>query len=385
MYMLKLVLRNTLRHKLRTFLTILGITVAILAFGILRTLVNAWYAGVEASSSTRLITRNSISLVFFLPLSYKEKIRQIPGVKIVSYAVWFNGTYISEKNFIPNFAIEPKTFLDLYPEYVLPEDQKAAFLRDRRAAIAGRKVAERFGWKVGDTIPLKGTIFPGSWDFVLHGIYHGAEKNTDETQLFFHWDYLNENLKKRVPNLADHVGIYIIGITNPDMAAEVSETVDKTFKNSLAETLTETEKSFQMNFISMTEAIVVVIQLVSLMVIIIIMAVVANTMAMTARERIGEDAIMKTLGFGGWHITVLICGESLLITLTGCALGIALTFPAADIFSTKIGAYFPVFNVSIKTILMDIASSVFVSLVSALFPAWHAVRIRIADGLRRIG
>lgn len=385
MYILKLILRNALRHKLRTFLTILGITIAILAFGILRTLVNAWYAGVEASSSTRLITRNSISLVFFLPISYKDKISQIPGVENVSYAVWFNGTYISEKNFIPNFAIEPKTFLELYPEYVLPEDQKSTFLRDRRAAIAGQKVAERFKWEIGDIIPLKGTIFPGSWDFILRGIYHGAEKNTDETQLFFHWDYLNENLKKRMPNLADHVGIYIIGIANPDMAAEVSEAVDKIFKNSLAETLTETEKSFQMNFISMTEAIVVVIQLVSLMVIVIIMAVVANTMAMTARERIGEYAIMKTLGFGGLHIVALICGESLLITLTGCALGIILTFPAADIFSTKIGAFFPVFNVSVRTIFIDIGASILVGLVAALFPAWHAVRIRIADGLRRIG
>lgn len=385
MHILKLIFRNTLRHKLRTFLTILGITIAILAFGILRTLVNAWYAGVEASSSTRLITRNAISLVFFLPISYKEKISRIPGVEKISYAVWFNGTYISEKNFIPNFAIEPKTFLDLYPEYVLPEDRKTAFLRDRRAAIAGQKVAERFGWEIGDIIPLKGTIFPGSWDFILQGIYHGAEKNTDETQLFFHWDYLNENVKKRIPNLADHVGIYIIGIANPDMAAEVSEAVDKIFKNSLAETLTETEKSFQMNFISMTEAIVVVIQLVSLMVIVIIMAVVANTMAMTARERIGEYAIMKTLGFGGLHITALICGESLLITLTGCALGIILTFPAADIFSTRIGAFFPVFNVSIKTVFMDIGASIFVGLAAALFPTWRAVRIRIADGLRRIG
>lgn len=385
MYILKLIFRNALRHKLRTFLTILGITIAILAFGILRTLVSAWYAGVEASSSTRLITRNAISLVFFLPISYKDKISRISGVEVVSYAVWFNGTYISEKNFIPNFAIEPKTFLELYPEYILPEDQKTAFLRDRRAAIAGQKVAERFGWEIGDIIPLKGTIFPGSWDFILQGIYHGAEENTDETQLFFHWNYLNENVKKRMPSLADHVGIYIIGIANPDMAAEVSEAVDKIFKNSLAETLTETEKSFQMNFISMTEAIVVVIQLVSLMVIVIIMAVVANTMAMTARERIGEYAIMKTLGFGGMHITALICGESLLISLTGCALGIAFTFPAADIFSTRIGAFFPVFNVSIKTIFMDIGASVFVGLAAALFPTWRAVRIRIADGLRRIG
>lgn len=385
MYMLKLIFRNAFRHKLRTCLTILGITIAILAFGILRTLVNAWYSGVEASSSARLITRNAISLVFSLPLSYKEKIRQIPGVKDVSYAIWFNGTYISEKNFIPNFAIDPKTFLELYPEYTLHEDQKAAFLRDRTAAIAGRKVAERFSWKIGDTIPLKGTNFPGTWNFILRGIYHGAEKSTDETQLFFHWNYLNESLKKTTPNRADQVGIYIIGITNPNLAPEVSEAVDKTFKNSLAETMTETEKAFQLSFVSMTEAIVTVIQLVSFMVIIIIIAVVANTMVMTARERIGEYAIMKTLGFGGRHLAILIFGESLFITMVGCILGILLTFPSAKIFGTKIGSYFPIFHVSTNTIFLDIGAAILVSLIAAIFPAWHAVKIRVAEGLRRIG
>ena len=151
--------------------------------------------------------------------------------------------------------------------------------------------------------------------------------------MFFHWNYLNERLKKTTPRRADQTGVYIIAIDNPDQAAEISEAVDKTFKNSLAETLTETEKAFQMSFVSMTQAIVTVIQLVSFMVIIIIMAVVANTMAMTARERIGEYAIMKTLGFGGWHIAILIFGESLVITMTGCVLGITLTFPARGILA----------------------------------------------------
>jgi len=385
MHILKLIFRNALRHKLRTFLTVLGITIAILAFGILRTLVNAWYSGVEASSSTRLITRNSISLVFSLPLSYKEKIRQVPGVKGVSYAIWFNGTYISEKNFIPNFAVEPKTFLELYPEYLLPEDQKTAFLRERKSAIAGRKVAERFQWKVGDTISLKGTIFPGTWDFVLRGIYYGAEKSADETQLFFHWNYLNERLKKTLPRRADQTGVYIVGIDNPGRAADISEAIDNTFKNSLAETLTETEKAFQMSFVTMTETIVTVVQLVSFMVIIIIMAVVANTMAMTARERIGEYAIMKTLGFGGWYIAALILGESLIITITGCVLGIILTFPTAEYFGKTMGSFFPVFNVSVVTIFLDVAASFLVGLLAAVFPTWRAVKIQIADGLRRIG
>lgn len=385
MHTLKLVFKNAFRHKLRTGLTILGITIAILAFGLLRTVVSAWYAGVEASSATRLITRNSISLVFFLPLSYKEKIRQVPGVKEVGYSDWFGGVYISEKNFFPNFATEAKSVLDLFPEFILPEDQRNTFFHDRKGAVVGRKTAERFGWKIGDTITLKGTIFPGNWEFIIRGIYRGAQKSTDETQFFFHWDYLNESLKKTAPHRADQVGWYVIGVTKPELAADVAVAIDKMFKNSLAETITETEKAFQLSFISMTEAIVIVIQLVSFIVIIIIMAVMANTMAMTARERIGEYAIMKTLGFGAWHIAKLIFGESLVIASMGCIFGIALTFPAAKMFGDEMGQYFPIFNVGTKSIYMDIGASILVGLIAAAFPTWRAVKLRIADGLRSIG
>jgi putative ABC transport system permease protein len=385
MHILKLLFKNAFRHRLRTGLTILGITIAILAFGLLRTVISAWYSGVEASSATRLITRNAVSLVFSLPLSYKDKIRQVPGVTIVSYGNWFGGIYIDEKNFIPNFSVDAKTYLDLYPEFILPEDQKKAFIRDRKACVAGRKVAEKFGWKVGDNIVLKGTIFPGTWEFVLRGIYHGARKTTDETQFFFHWDYVNETLKKTAPHRADMVGFYIVGVKNPDQAAEVSVAIDTLFKNSLAETLTETEKAFQLSFVTMSEAIVVVIQLVSFVVIIIIMAVMANTMAMTARERIGEYAIMKTLGFGARHIAGLVFGESLVIASIGCALGIVLTYPAAAWFSDAMGTYIPVFNVEHKTLYLDVAAALLVGLVAAVFPTWRAAQVKIADGLRRIG
>ncbi len=385
MHILKLIFKNAFRHKLRTFLTILGVTIAILAFGLLRTVISAWYAGVEASSASRLVTRNAVSLVFPLPLSYKEKIRQVEGVKRVSYGTWFGGIYIDEKNFFANYAVEPKTYLQMYPEIIIPPDQMAAVLRDRKAATAGRKLAKRFGWKIGDTITLKGTIFPGNWDFVLRGIYKGRDETVDETAFFFHWDYLNEALKKAGRSWAGQVGWYMIEINNPNIAADVSLRIDKTFKNSLAETLTETEKAFQLSFISMTEAIVIAIQLVSFVIIFIIMAVVANTMAMTVRERIGEYAIFKTLGFGAFHISGLIFGESLIITMTGAALGIFLTFPAAKIFSKELSTFFPVFNVERETIYLDIIAALIVAFVAAIFPTWRSIKIRIADGLRRIG
>ncbi len=385
MFILKFLFKNAFRHKLRTFLTIVGITIAILAFGLLRTVISAWYAGVDASSASRLVTRNSISLIFTLPLSYREKIRQISGVKQIAHANWFGGIYIDEKNFIPNFAVDPKPYLDLYPEFVLTPEERSAFLHDRKGFVAGRKVAARFGWKLGDSITLKGTIFPGNWDLVLRGIYRGRDKSTDESQLFFSWDYLNETMKKKNPRRADQVGFYMIGVTSPDLASSVAVAVDQAFKNSMAETLTESEKAFQMGFVAMSDAIIMAIKLVSFVVIVIIMVVVANTMAMTVRERTGEYAVLKTLGFGKWHITGFIFGESLTITMAGCLAGIILTFPVARAFGAAMGSFFPVFNVSATTIYMDIAAGIIVGLAAAAVPAWNSVNISIADALRKIG
>jgi len=384
MFLLKLILRNALRHKLRTSLTVVGVAIAVLAFGLLRTLVAAWYLGVESSSASRLITRNAISLIFVLPASYQEKIRQVPGVTAVSHGNWFGGVYIDEKNFFPNFAVEPKTYLELYPEFVLTPEEKKAFLVDRKGCVVGRKLSERFGWKVGDIVTLRGTIFPGQWEFVVRGVYRGAERITDETQFFFHWDYLNESVRKTTPRRADQVGFYVLGLTSPDLAAEVSLFVDGMFKNSLAETLTETERAFQMSFVSMTEAIIVAIRLVSYVVIVIIMVVAANTMAMTARERIAEYATMKTLGFGAWHVAGVVFGESLVIAMAGGVLGVVFSFPAAQWIGHKLGQFIPVFRITPETIYLDLLAAFIVGAVAGVFPTWRGATIRIADGLRRI-
>jgi putative ABC transport system permease protein len=385
MRVLKLIFRNAFRHKLRTGLTILSITIAILAFGLLRTVIHAWYAGVEASSANRLVTRNSVSMIFSLPLSYKDKIRQVEGVKTVSWGNWFGGIYIDEKHFFANFAVDAKTYLELYPEHIYTPEERIAFLKDRKAFMAGQKLVARYGWRIGDTVTLKGTIFPGTWEFVLRGIYKGRDKGTDESAFFFHWDYLNEEVRKKTPRRADQVGYYVIGIENPDNAAELAARIDSVFKNSVAETLTETEKAFQLGFVSMSDAIITTIRLVSLVVIVIILAVVANTMAMTARERTGEYAVLKTLGFGGRHLAGLIFGESLLLTFMGCASGVLLTFPVAHAFGRAMGQYFPTFIVTRETVVMDIAASLIVGVLAAIVPTVRAIQVRIADGLRRIG
>jgi putative ABC transport system permease protein len=385
MHFLKLIFRNAFRHSLRTGLTALGIVVAILAFGLLRTVVDAWYAGANAASATRLVTRNSISLVFSLPLTYAAKIRQIDGVRAVAHANWFGGIYVTEKNFFPQFAVQAATYFDLYPEFIVPPAEMREFQRDRKGAMVGRKIATTYGFKIGDQVSLRGTIFPGNWEFVVRGIYDGADAKTDTSQFFFQWDYLNETMKKTAPRRANSVGVYIISLASADRAATVAAAVDGTFRNSLAETLTETEQAFQLGFVSMTEAIVVAIKIVSFLVIFIIMAVMANTMAMTVRERMAEYATLKALGFGPRHLMLLIFGESLAIAGFGAAAGIALTFPVADRFGSALGSLFRVFNVHADTLYMQVAAGLIVGVVAALVPCVRAARIRIVDGLRSIG
>lgn len=384
MFVVKLLTRNALRQKLRIGLTMIGLVVAINAFGLLRTIVDAWYAGVDATSSVRLVTRNAISLVFPLPLNYAQRMRQVDGVTGVSWGNWFGGVYVNERNFFPQFAVDAATYLDLYPEYVVPDAEKKAFLADRQGVVVGRKLADRFGWKLGDQVPLRGTIFPGTWTFTVRAIYDGADEKTDENQFLFQWAYLNETVKKRYGRRADQVGFYLERLANPDDAADVSRQIDGFFRNSLAETLTETEKAFQLGFISMTELILVAVQAVSFVVILIIMAVMANTIAMTARERTAEYATLKALGFGPGFIGGLIVGESLLIALAGGALGIASTFPVASAFGHAMGSLFPVFHVSTLTVWLQLAAAATIGLVAAAWPAFASGRIRIVEGLRHV-
>ncbi|MCC6710242.1 MAG: ABC transporter permease [Gammaproteobacteria bacterium] len=384
-FLLRLVLRNCLRHPLRTFLTVLGIVVAITAFGLLRTTIDAWYAGANASSASRLIVRNKNSLNFTLPLYYRDRIAQIDGVKSVSYADWFGGIYIVPKNFFPRFAVEPRSYFELYPEFVLPLDQMKAFLLDRRGAVIGRKTAEKYGFKIGDQIPLIGDIFPGNWTFVVRGIYHGIDSKTDESQMFTQWDNLNETMKKLMPDHANEVGIFLIGLERPEDAAQIAQQVDKFFANSRAETLTETEKAFQLSFVAMTEAILLVIQVVSFLIIVIIMAVMANTMAMTARERRGEYATLKAIGFNDWHVVALIAGESLLISLSAGAAGIWLIYPVAEWVGHRFGSIFPIFLVSSATPWMAAAMALLIGVVAAIAPSWRASTLKVAEGFRGIG
>lgn len=386
MYYVKLIFKNVFRAKLRSSLTIIGLVIAILAFGLLQTVVDAWFAGANASSAARMVTRNAISLVFPMPVYYRDRIKSIPGVKSVSHSQWFGGIYVEPKNFFPQFAVDSENYFEMYPEFLIKPAELLAFKRDRQGAIVGRKLADQFGWKVGDVIPIRGTIFPGNWQFTIRAIFDGKDETTVARQFYFQWNYINEYLVKRYPRRADQIGIFNIEVTDPGRVADIARAIDAEFKNSLAETLTETEKSFQLGFIAQSEAIVVSIRVVSFVVILIIMAVVANTMAMTARERLAEYATLKALGFSPGFVAALVFGEALMLALIGAGIGILLTFPVARGFAASpAGAMFAVFKVSQDTVLLQIASALVVGVIASLVPGWRSANIRIVDGLRHVG
>jgi len=384
MHALKLILRNALRHKIRSGLTVFGLLIAVLAYGLLQTVIDAWYAGADAASRTRLITRSSISLAFSLPISYESRIRSVDGVSTVGRSTWFGAVYKEPKNFFPQFAVSAN-YLDLYPEFLLPDAERQAWLRDRKGALVGRQLADQYGFKVGDVIPLRGAIYPGDWQFVVRGIFDGADDTKITRQMLFHWDYLNEWLRQRAGRRADQVGVFIVGINAPERAAEISRAVDVQFQNSVAETLTETEQAFQLSFVSMSNEIIAAIRVVSYVVILIILAVMANTMAMSARERTAEHATLKALGFGPGFVAILIFGESLAICAVGGGLGLWLTPYAAAGFKQAAGGLFPVFAVSSATAMAQMACALVVGVAAAIVPAVQASRVRIVEGLRAVG
>jgi putative ABC transport system permease protein len=386
MRILKLIFKNALRHKLRTFLTILGISIAVIAFGILRTVVTAWNAGVEASAANRLITRQAVSFIFPLPLAYRDQISKIPGVEALTYANWFGGVYIDKNQFFARLAVDAETIFDVYPEYLITKDEFQIFLKERNSCILGQDIAKQYNLKVGDLMTIEGDIYPGEWQFVIRGIYKPRDKTTDATQMFFHWDYLNERMKEWGTGRDNEVGWYIVKIKDPSKTGSISDQIDALFKNSRAETKTESERAFQQGFVQASSAIITSMNVISFVIIGIIMLVLGNTMIMSARERTREYAVFKTIGFSAGHMVGLILGESLFISAIGGVLGLLLTFPIIAGFGAAIPkGFFPVFDLEPITLIFAVSSVILIGIAASIFPIQKALRTSIVDGLRFIG
>jgi putative ABC transport system permease protein len=307
-------------------------------------------------------------------------------VETVSYQNWFGGVYIDKNQFFARMAVDPATLLEVYPEFVVPPDQYEAFKRERNSCMIGRDIADRYHLKIGDIMPMEGDIYPGHWEFVVRAIYEPRDKTVDATQMLFQWNYLDERMKQDSPGRAGEVGWYIVKIADPSKAAEISQQIDALFKNSDAETKSETERAFQQGFIAASGSIISAMNFISFVIIGIIMLVLGNTMIMSARERTREYAVFKTLGFSAGHMVGLIAGESFLISFVGGGLGLALTVPLVNMFQAFIPkGWFPVFNVEPITVILAGASALVVGIAASIFPIQRALRTKIVDGLRFIG
>lgn len=386
MKVLKLIFKNALRHKLRTSLTIVGIIIAVIAFGLLRTVVTVWDSSVDAASANRLITRQAVSFIFPLPYAYKEKIKSIDGVKNLSFANWFGGVYKDKSNFFTRLAVDAESIFDVMQEFVISDKELADFKKEKNSCIIGADIAKQYNIKVGDQMVLDGDIFPGRWEFVVRGIYKPRNKNTDDTQMLFHWTYVDERMKVESPTRAGKVGWYIVLIDDPSRSAEISEKIDALFRNSSAETKTETEKAFTQGFVSASGAIISAMNFMSFVIIGIIMLVLANTMIMSSRERTREYAVLKTLGFSGFHLIGLIFGESFLISILGGGIGIALTYPIVAGFEQAIPkGFFPFFYIEPITTILALSAALLIGILASIFPIHKALRTSIVEGFRFVG
>ena len=386
MELLKLLLRNTLRHKLRSVLTLTGIGVAVMAFALLQTVVTAWHAGVEASAANRLITRHAVSFVFPLPLAYRDRIAQVRGVNKVTYASWFSGVYIDKNQFFARLAVDSETFFDVYPEFVVAREQFEAFKRERNACIIGVDIARRYNLDLGDIMLIEGDVYPGQWEFVVRGIYQPKDQTTDPASMMFHYQYLEERVRQDMPQRSGEIGWYIVRIDDPDGSASISQEIDQLFANSRAETKTETERAFQQSFLSAASAVITAMNIMSFVIIGIILLVLANTMVMSARERTHEFAVLKALGFSAGQLFFLIAGEALILSTLGSALGLLVTVPAVEGFQTALPkGWFPVFYIKPETIVLGCVSALAVGLAASLIPLRRVLSTRIVEGLRHVG
>ncbi|HTY87576.1 MAG TPA: FtsX-like permease family protein [Candidatus Acidoferrum sp.] len=381
-----LIWSNLKRKKLRTSLTLLSILVAFVLFGFLSAIKQALAGGVEMANADRLIVRHKVSIIQLLPESYQARMNRIPGVDFATHQTWFGGIYQDPKNFFMQNPVVPEEFLKMHPELVLPPEQLQAWLKTRTGAIVGRKTAERFHWKIGDKVPIQSTIWSTAagnrtWEFDIVGIYDGKDKRTDTTPLFFRYDYFDEN--RRENRGKGLVGWYTIRVKDPAQAAEIAKRVDAEFENSSAETKTEPEGAFVQAWASQIGNIVLIVAAILGAVFFTILLVAGNTMAQAVRERTGELGVLKAIGFTNGQVMALVLAESCLLSVLGGIVGLGLAWLIISRGDPTSGLL-PLFYFPTRDLLAGVGFSVALGLVTGIMPALQAMRLRVADALRRM-
>jgi len=378
----RIIWANLLRKKVRLLLTIGSFAVALFLFVFLAVVRDAFNRGADVAGADRLVIINRTSIINPIPLSYRDKILRIPGIKYITHNNWFGGTYIEEKNFFPQFVIDPENQRQVFPELITPDDQWNAFLKDRQGAVAGAKLAERFHWKVGDRIPLTATLYGGgAWEFNLDGIYHGKRPQDDETQFWFQWDYFEE----RVPqSFKGQIGWYILRIDNPDDAPRIAKAIDDQFANSPNETKTETESAFAAGWVKQFANIQTLIVSIGTVVFFTLLLVTGNTMAISVRERTSELAVFKAIGYSDVTVLFFVLFEALAIALIGGGLGILLAVAAIPGLAVALNGLLPSIVLAPPMLLFGIAVAIFTGILSGLLPGIGAMRLRVVNALRRV-
>lgn len=387
MTLIGLAARNVLRNRFRTGLTVLGVAVAVIAFVLLRTVITSWNIAAEYSAQDRIATRHKQSFVITLPLRYVDNIREVKGVKDATWMNWFGGKDPKTPDeFFANFAADAKSFLTVFDEVQLPEDQKAKWLEDRQGAIFGSSLAKKLGLKVGDRYTLSGTIFPGDWVFNVDGIYTSTRKSFDQSSMIFHWQLVNETLQGKQ---RDQVGWVATRVDGAGQGAEVSAQIDKIFDQYDAQTLTMSERAMNLSFLGMFSAVLKAIDVVSIIILLILTMILANTIAMGVRERTTEYGALRALGFTPGHIRYFIIGESITVGLIAGLIGVGVAWPLvnngmAAVIEENMGAMFPYFRIEPTTIVVALGLALALGALSGLVPAIQAGRLSVVNALRRV-
>jgi putative ABC transport system permease protein len=380
--------KNTRRNLFRTILTVLGVGVAMLAFLLLRTVLSAWLVGAEYAAKDRIATRHKVTFVMWMPKKYAEDIKQIPGVKSVGYFNWFGAKLPGkEDQFFANMATDPKSFFDVYDEIYLPPEQKQAWFDDRRGAIVGATIARQFGWKAGDKVTLEGTIYPGTWEFNISGVYVATRKSIDQSSFFFHWDYMNELAPE---SAREKIGWITTKVPDAGSAAKISKQIDAMFDPRDIQTLSMSERAMNTSFLGMLSTLLLAMEIVSIVILLIMMLILGNTIAMGVRERTQEYGVLRAIGFLPKHVSTFVLGEAVVLGLLGGLLGLAMGIPLINqgvgrFMEENLTGFFPYFRVATKDAVTVVVLSVLLALVAAAIPAYRASKLRVVDALRKVG
>lgn len=383
--------RNVTRSRFRSIMTTLGVAVAILAFVMLRTVLSAWTMAAEFAAKDRVVTRHKVSFIMPLPGKYLDEVRQIDGVKSAAATNWFGGKDPKHPNeFFGSLAVEPRAFLDVYDEVEVPAEQRENWFQNRTGAVVGDSIAKKMGWKVGDRVTLQGTIFSGDWQFQISGIYTVSRKSMDRTSFFFHYDYLNEWMKKNMPLDADSIGWVTTRIEGGRNAAQMAKVIDQRFDEYDVQTMSQDERAFQTSFLGMISAVLKALDVVSVVILLIMMLILGNTIAMGVRERTHEYGVLRAIGFLPKHLMLFVFGEAAAIGALGGVLGLLISYPIVEggmgrFLEENMGAFFPYFQISTATSVLALVLSMVLGLLAAALPAYQASKLDVVGSLRSLG